>query len=400
MALSPVTSPTTTSAIAGLLGDAFAKIDPVVGNGVSPTYVPPLNALIGASAAPPAPDPATVAANNDAVAAHAAALAGLQENFALIADPVSHLATHDSLVKAANGTLTGPDGKPVDNPALAKAAQYFIDHPDEFTSMETAQGRTRGIATYTTPDQVFGERDIVFEKIRLSNVAVPVPAAPDDPHKLALDGLSDNYSLLAGDNGFISKATLEDAAKGILPPGHAGTVTPYQMATIKKSAQYFLDHPDEFLSLETARGTNMLPKDSNSESAMGQAAADGFVSSSDLAVESNRQPLTEAQGKSMRTLFDLLPAYLQTGATPVSSTDVSSYALNQQQLRGIADDPNAPQPLRDAARAVVDDPSLMRRLDTAEADINHLDNNGKADGTFSALDLMVLLNRPELNPTK
>ncbi len=201
------------------------------------------------------------------------ALTSLAKHFDSLADPTTHLISTSTLLRAARGSFASDIGAGA-AVETAASAQYFIDHPGDLHSLETAQGVASQNAAWATADNLISAADIAAEQEQWqSSLASDEEISVVD----AVDTLSENFSLLVDpQTNLISTETLLRAARGDI----YGDASYLQISRLQAAAQFMIDHPEALTSLETAHGRLV----GNAT----WATADDYISAGDLQVEAAR----------------------------------------------------------------------------------------------------------------
>ena len=340
----------------------------------------------------PGPDPAPIAPMTEADA-----VKGLMDNLSTLADPETGTIDANALMRAAQGDLgEGATATPEQMAQVKKSAQYFLDHPDKFRALETADGRRLGDKTLATPDGQITAGDLASE---INELAHPGKAAPMTEAK-AVKTLSDNFKMLADPKtGLFDTNDLMRAAQGKFrtPPG-----TPEQGQEVQKAAQYFLSHPAAFKTLETAAGKRLHNKR--------MATADGLVSASDLAAQANvlahptpvaskpvpastaptkpTEPAAMTEAEATKALLDNYNVLQSPGKHLIDMDGLMRAAHGD--LRG-AVSPDQADRMKKAAQYFLDHPKEFKALETAQGRHKHNKRTATPDGLISKGDLKLYL---------
>lgn len=207
----------------------------------------------------------------------AGAVHALQRNFMLLRNPSTGLISTSSLLHAAKGEFKA-DASPAEKAEAKKAAQFFIDHPDALTALETADGRRLGNSVWSKPDDLISLGDINSQIHSLDHRSEKTkkPQQHAMTEQEAIKDLQDSMKLLADPaTGLISTSSLLHAAKGMF----ARDASPEDKVKAKKAAQYFIDHPAQLTSVDTAYGRKI----GNHKA----ATPDDLISAADLSTEAS-----------------------------------------------------------------------------------------------------------------
>ncbi|MET3130430.1 hypothetical protein AAKU55_000683, partial [Oxalobacteraceae bacterium GrIS 1.11] len=250
--------------------------------------------------------------------------------------------TRDDLKGIAKDSSVSPDTR--------MAAQYLLDHPDEFGKVEGADdnGKTDGIiskqgmAAYVNNDDNSNFR----------------PQASKENTLLAAQTLLNDPKVPGGD-----KPMTRDDLKGIAKDSSVSPDT-------RMAAQYLLDHPAEFGKVE---GADDNGKTDGIISKQGMAA---YVNNDD---NSNFRPAASKENTqyAAQTLLD--DPKVPGGDKPMTRAD----------LKDIAKDSSYSPDTRMAAQYLLDHSAEFGKVESA-------DDHGKTDGIISKQGMEAYLNKPSI----
>lgn len=327
------------------------------------------------------------------------AVKGLMDNLSTIADPKTGTIDANALMRAAQGDLgEGAAATPQQMAQMQKSAQYFLDHPEKFRTLETADGRRLGNEALATPDGQITAGDLASETSVLAHAGKEPPMT----EAKAVKGLIDNLDLLADPKtGLIDTNALMRGSQGMFKSLPS---TPAQAQEAQKAAQYFLSHPQAFKALETADGRRLH----NTQ----MATPDGEISAGDLAARANvlAHPTALAKKEVPAATASSEPAVAMTeaGATKALLDNFNvlqspgKHLIDKDglmraahgDLRG-AVAPDQAGRMKKAAQYFLDHPREFEALETAQGRHKHNKRTATPDGLISRGDLTLHLHELE-----
>ena len=332
------------------------------------------------------------------------AVKGLMNNLTILSDPKTGTIDANALMRAAQGDFgEGVTAAPEQKAQMTKSAQYFLDRPDKFRKLETADGRRLGDKALATSDGNITAGDLAAEMSELSH---PTKQQPVTEAK-ALEGLAQNFDSIADPaTGYIDTNGLMRAAQGKF---HTPPATPARAKEAQQAAQYFLSHPEAFKALKTAAGHGLHDKR--------RATEDGRVSEADLSSRAavlgrhkhghghgrghghGHGKVQKAQVHALRappmTEADATQALLDNFKTLQSPTkhliDRDGLMRAAQGELGGSMPPAQAERMKKAAQYFLDHPDRLKSLETAHGRAIPVKGMATPDGLISAGDMQARL---------